>query len=87
MLRGVGKAGSAVSTLRLAVIVLSLKLAFIRALLMQKCTKSEEGWLTSLQKFSRLAASWFLTPHLAAWPYLVGLDLEVHCTAARFYEL
>lgn len=59
------------------------KLALIRVLggmlfslstIMQNLKKDEHK---SLQKFSNVGASWFLTPHLSAWPYLVGLDMEV----------
>lgn len=45
---------------------------------LQKLAKPAEDGHKSLQKFSIVGASWFLlTPHISAWPYLVGLDMEV----------
>lgn len=42
-----------------------------------RLAKSRGDWHKSLQKFSIMDASLSLTPQRSAWPYLVGLDMEI----------
>lgn len=87
LLCGVGEAAqlSGVATLRsdraalkVSINPISVELGAVWFGALQKLAKPAEDGHKSLQKFSIVGASWFLlTPHISAWPYLVGLDMEV----------